>query len=470
MSMKYDVLYNFISPVTGRICADEDYVLVGDRNGFATSSPALIDLRLDLIHLRQDYNILSSASIIMGFPNTEAPNAQVLSKLEDGFVFNTAGIVSTINITPASADATYILQTPNDSLPNAQALNALSGIINPNGGILKTNSSGVISIASGGATLIINDYVTPTALAEAVEAGVTQAVTEAVAAAAVAFEAEMLPFTPLPNIGTQINVAIATVAAAEVTFAIAALRLNHISANGDVSFYDYKLIDLADPVNPTDGVNLRTLNNAISGATSGFVMSVSGTAGQIASTGGQNPVLSLIATGVSAGTYFNPIVGVDIYGRIVSISSDETSHTVTLIGDITGSGLVGSNISTTFTKTLNQISNAGNIDIANYALINVKDAVNPKDAVNLETLESHIADISTSIELQGDVTGIGNTGTPIDTTLELTLDEIKIAQGTVNLNNNRIKNLIQSPVEDFDAISMTFLWDLMHDEVNILWP
>ena len=34
--MNYDVLHNFISPVTGRVLSDPDYVLVGDYQGIAT--------------------------------------------------------------------------------------------------------------------------------------------------------------------------------------------------------------------------------------------------------------------------------------------------------------------------------------------------------------------------------------------------------------------------------------------------
>ena len=44
MKIKFDILHNFISPVTGRILADYNYVLVGHRQGIATPSPALIDL------------------------------------------------------------------------------------------------------------------------------------------------------------------------------------------------------------------------------------------------------------------------------------------------------------------------------------------------------------------------------------------------------------------------------------------
>ena len=39
--MKFDVLHNFISPVTGRILCDPTYVLVGDSNGVAMPSPIL---------------------------------------------------------------------------------------------------------------------------------------------------------------------------------------------------------------------------------------------------------------------------------------------------------------------------------------------------------------------------------------------------------------------------------------------
>ena len=50
--MKFDILYNFISPVTGRVLSTTDYVLVGDSLGIATPSPILIDIRLELINLR----------------------------------------------------------------------------------------------------------------------------------------------------------------------------------------------------------------------------------------------------------------------------------------------------------------------------------------------------------------------------------------------------------------------------------
>jgi hypothetical protein len=99
-TLKFDILHNFISPVTGRVLADPNYVLVGNKNGIAIPSPILIDIRLDLINLRKRYNTLVTTDFVIGHENKEIPNAQVLSKLEDGFLYNTDGIVSTLPTSP----------------------------------------------------------------------------------------------------------------------------------------------------------------------------------------------------------------------------------------------------------------------------------------------------------------------------------------------------------------------------------
>jgi hypothetical protein len=51
--MKYDRLYNFISPVTGKITIDRGYTLLGDKDGMSFTSPVLIDVRQDIIDLRR---------------------------------------------------------------------------------------------------------------------------------------------------------------------------------------------------------------------------------------------------------------------------------------------------------------------------------------------------------------------------------------------------------------------------------
>ncbi len=99
--MNNDVLWNFISPITGRILCDKDYVLVGDRQNIATPSPILIDIRLDLIKIKKDIENLAQADYVIGHPSAILKKAQVLSKMEDGFVYNTKGIVSIKNQVPA---------------------------------------------------------------------------------------------------------------------------------------------------------------------------------------------------------------------------------------------------------------------------------------------------------------------------------------------------------------------------------
>lgn len=75
--MKYDVLYNFISPVTGRIKVDQGYIIVGDKENIGMSSPILIDIRQDIIDLRrklggfEELNKLDHNRIWIGDYNNE---------------------------------------------------------------------------------------------------------------------------------------------------------------------------------------------------------------------------------------------------------------------------------------------------------------------------------------------------------------------------------------------------------------
>ena len=98
--MKYDNLYHFISPITGRVLCDSDYVLVGDTLGIATPSPILIDLRLDLINLREDLDTTLASSFIIKTATDILPNAQALDVLANGYMINTAGVISTTNAIP----------------------------------------------------------------------------------------------------------------------------------------------------------------------------------------------------------------------------------------------------------------------------------------------------------------------------------------------------------------------------------
>lgn len=95
-----DILYNFISPVTGRILANPNYVLVGNNKGMAVPSPILIDTRLEIANVRKGSNITNAATYVIGSSNAQLPNAQVLGTMDNGFLYNTLGTVSTYNVIP----------------------------------------------------------------------------------------------------------------------------------------------------------------------------------------------------------------------------------------------------------------------------------------------------------------------------------------------------------------------------------
>ena len=76
------------------------------------------------------------------------------------------------------------------------------------------------------------------------------------------------------------------------------LRLNNISADGDVSFYNYRITSLGDPIGPTDGVNKRFVENFIGSTVITLTGAVTG-----AGTGTINTTLTNIT--VSQITDFN---------------------------------------------------------------------------------------------------------------------------------------------------------------------
>lgn len=93
----------------------------------------------------------------------------------------------------------------------------------------------------------------------------------------------------------------------------------------------------------------------------------------------------------------------------------------------------------------------------------------------LDSLQSQVDTINTTITtIQGDITNITTVLLPdIYTYIDNSIANVTnnfIAGGIVDMNNNRIKNLPCDPVEDNDAISLCFLWHVLHDEVTVSWP
>lgn len=241
------------------------------------------------------------------------------------------------------------------------------------------------------------------------------------------------------------------------------LTVNRLPIVADVNFNDFKIINLANPTNPTDGVNKYYVD----------LLNVEGTVGQINSSislvtpfGPNNFTLSLAPSGAITGTYTYTTVTVDTFGRITAISNGDDS--IILIGPVTGTGVLGSPITTSFTLNLNEISalnlTSGNVDLNNFKIINLADPVNPLDAVNLETLQSYIPTFYT-ITLIGDVTGTGPSNLPVVTTLTLNLNQISnlnLTSGNVNLNNFKLIN-VEDPTNPQDAATKNYV-----DLLNVL--
>ena len=267
--MSCEILYNFISPVTGKLPLIKDYILIGGTDNFSMMSPALIDMKLTIINIKHNFDSLAASSFITGFPNTQLPNSQVLSVLDDGYMINTGGIVSTSSSIPlpalasnniwigdlnntaqpnptitidnlpnlttgymwlgddnnrpaeikaafAPSDATYVINTPSVTLPNAQVLSEL-GV-----GMAKIITDGMFAIA-----IPDEDYATVETLERLAEEAAASAEESAASATEAAASATEASASALEATGAAAE---ATGAAAEATASAAGATVSALAA------------------------------------------------------------------------------------------------------------------------------------------------------------------------------------------------------------------------------------------------
>jgi hypothetical protein len=110
-------------------------------------------------------------------------------------------------------------------------------------------------------------------------------------------------------------------------------------------------------------VNAKGLVTAASSGTAP-VTSVSGTAGEIASSGGATPTLALITTAVTPGTYYETNLTVDSFGRITAASNGGSNVvTTTGTGTVSPGSAVGVNqFETTVTGDVTMDGPTGGVD------------------------------------------------------------------------------------------------------------
>lgn len=116
---------------------------------------------------------------------------------------------------------------------------------------------------------------------------------------------------------------------------------------------------------------------------------------------------------------------------------------VTIQGDVIGSGLISQPINTTFNKTLNQIANAGDININNYKLVNVASPDTGTDSANKNYVDTKTW---TSIQITDFNTAV--------TSFNLT--QFALPNSSLNLNNQKIINLA-APTISTDAANKSYV-------------
>lgn len=388
--MRFNLLYNFISPVTGRVLADPDYVLVGNARGVAVPSPILIDTRLELVNLRNQIDELLTSTFILNFPNIQLPNAQVLSSLPDGFMSNVGGLITTSDILPVEGlpDLTHTYLWTGDSSDRPVEvqtiiLNNMPNLSNNNiwrgNGSNRPIESNALTTAEGNIGSLQNNV-----------------------------------SSLLTNLGNLAN------------------TVNAISNTVDA------LSSSVDAIETGLGVV---------GGLFGFVgiaATIIGMGGAISANASHIDALEDVLTSITDDI---SRIDNDIHGIHLSITA--------ITGRIDG-------------ILLNTLFANAPVSFWTQRLTNLGDPINPTDGVNLRTLNSVVG--AAEVTLDGEVTGTGTIGGTITTELQLTLDEIKVAENTVNLNDQKIVNLKTDEVEEQDALNFKFFWDFMHNRVEVSWP
>lgn len=414
MKIKFDILHNFISPVTGRILADYNYVLVGNRQGIATPSPALIDLRLDLINLRKDYDICSSASFVIGFPNAQLPNAQVLNNLANGVMINTNGIVSTTNVLPPGylpkLTKGNVWIGDDNNRPKETVILPLANMANlAENKLWLGNSSGrpaaVSTIKTGNLPGLDHNHLwlgngsdRPESKGQIYEQN-------------------------LPDLGVYIGIEHPTIEGRGKIW------------RGTVTYDEFLTPSFG--TEKSDDLSLLEIDvDELELKVDAMELEIVGLQGEIAVIQGEIAVLQTEVTALEA--------SVGAIQSQIAVIDGQISDLYNKINNL----------------RLNNIPADGDVSFYGHKLINLADPVSPTDGVNLQTLEAAIGTVS-NITLTGFVEG----GPPIDNVIQTIR-----TPGDLDMGGDRVKNLQQNPDEDFDAVSFTFLWDLMHDRVEILWP
>ena len=227
---------------------------------------------------------------------------------------------------------------------------------------------------------------------------------------------------------------------------------NFVFMQENLSMGGKKIVSVATPTAGTDAVNKDYVDSMSGGGTVTLTGSVtgSGTVGTPFATTLTTTLNNVpLATGnvdLNSNKITNlttPTVGSEAANKtyVDSAISAIPAGTITLTGNVTGSGTVGSSFATTLALRLNQIltPNAA-VAMGGFKLTGLATGTVGTDAVNLTQMNTAIsAGVSAgTVTLTGNVTGSGTVGTPFATTIASRLNQIPTPTGAVNMNSQNL--------------------------------
>ena len=235
-------------------------------------------------------------------------------------------------------------------------------------------------------------------------------------------------------------------------------RIDILGNSQYFNFYDqFNSFVLFNRFAPTSllntGTNLDFTNTNFSGFRFRHITDVSSNAGTFSLNYFQfdNSIGTPLFTANTDNIFFNvfargnaPLVNNDYTNKFyVDSLVNNLPNQIILQGDIIGNGLVGQSINTSFQKTLNQISNNGNINIGNFLLNNVAtpliatDGANRGYVDNKTWISTQITDFNTAVRSNS-------------------LNQFAVPTANLSMNNFRMTDL-NDPVNNNDAINLAYL-------------